>query len=199
MGGYGSGSYYRGSQATIEECKTTRIGFLSELGLLKPGVTGTLNWHCGGENTGSISVRGGSKAVHFVYTHTDEYGEQENIEQKIYLERTPCHFGGCRPWFTCPNCGRRVGLLVGEGRLFACRKCYNLPYASQMESDSDRAARRIRKVQKRLGNPSWENVIDTWFPKPKGMHWKTYHRIVAQIEKPLRFIQAEAAMWEKYL
>ena len=64
-----------------------------------------------------------------------------------------------------------------------------------MESDADRASRRIRKIQKKLGNQDWYNVIDTWFPKPKGMHWRTYNRIVARAEKPLRTIQSEMAMW----
>ena len=193
MGGFGSGQYYRSKQATIEEHLRTNIGFFAKLGFLKPGVAGTLSWHCGGEPCGSVSVRGGSNKVTFSYTQTDYYGEKESIEQNIHIEYTPCHFGGSRPWFTCPRCLRRAGVLVCSGRLFVCRKCCRLPYSCQMESKSDGASRRIRKIQKRLGNPDWENVIDYWFPKPKGMHWRTYNRIVARADKPLRTIQSEMA------
>jgi hypothetical protein len=62
-----------------------------------------------------------------------------------------------------------------------------------MESRSDRASRRIRKIQKRLGNEEWENVIDICFPRPKGMHRKTYNRIVAQANKPIRTLRFEMA------
>ena len=119
-------------------------------------------------------------------------GKPEIICQTVYINRTPCYFGGSRPWFICPRCQDRVGVLILR-RLFSCRKCYNLPYTCQMESKSNRASRRIRKIQKRLGSPDWENVLDTWFPKPKGMHWRTYNRIVARADKPLRTIQLEMA------
>lgn len=193
MGGIGSGSYYRSKQATIEEHLWTSIGYIAKLGFLKSGVTGSISWNCGGEPRGSVSVVGGFDAVTFCYKYSVYNDETEGIEQKIHIERTPCHFGGSRPWFTCPECQHRVGVLVIAGRLFACRKCYSLPYTSQTESRSDRASRRIRKIQKRLGSPEWENVLDLWFPKPKGMHWKTYYRIVARADKPLRTLQAEMA------
>ena len=40
---------------------------------------------------------------------------------------------GVRYWFVCPNCERRVGLLLVhplQGRL-GCRKCLNLEYKNQ--------------------------------------------------------------------
>jgi hypothetical protein len=193
MGGFGSGGYHGSKQATIEEHLWTSIGFLAKLGFLKPGVTGTLRWNCGGEPRGAVSVAGGTDMVIFSYAYTPMGGEPESIQQPIHIERTPCYFGGSRPWFTCPDCHNRVGVLVCAGKLFKCRKCCDLPYASQTESRSDRASRRIRKIQKRLGNPDWENVLDLWFPKPKGMHWKTYDRIVARADEPLKTIQLEMA------
>ena len=64
-----------------------------------------------------------------------------------------------------------------------------------MESDTDRAARRIRKVQKRLRNPDWYNVLDVRFPKPLGMHRRTYDRIVARAKDPLNKLQSEIPRW----
>ena len=196
MGGFGSGQYSRWSkQDTIEEHRRTDIGYLAKQGFLEHGAMGTISWSCGDEPSGSITVRCYHDWLVFSYTLTMHGEEPESIKQRIYIERTPCHFGGSRPWFTCLECDRRVGVLIGAGRLFLCRICHDLPYGSQMESDSDRASRRIRKIQKRLGNSDWENVLDVWFPKPKGMHWKTYNRIVAQADKPLRMLQSEMAGW----
>ena len=59
--------------------------------------------------------------------------------QRIPIAWTTCRFGGERPWFVCPvtaegmYCGRSVNNLYGAGRLFACRHCYQLAYASQRE------------------------------------------------------------------
>ena len=121
MGGFGSGHYCRSTQATMEDHLKTNIGFLVELGFLKPGATGSLSWSRGDEPCGSISVRGGQSTITFNYTFTAYDGEPESVEQNIYIARTPCHFGGSRPWFICPKCHRRVGVLVCAGRLFACR------------------------------------------------------------------------------
>jgi hypothetical protein len=192
MGGFGSGHYYRISkQDTFEEYRRVYINFLAKQGMLRTGTVGTMSWNRGGEPSGTITVRGGSGSVTFCYTCTMYGGDPEKIEQQIDIEQTPCHFGGSRSWFTCPTCFNRVGVLVGAGKLFKCRKCYQLPYMCQTESRSDRASRRIRKIQKRLGNPDWENVLYPRFPKPKGMHWKTYDRIVAKADKPLRMFQLE--------
>lgn len=64
------------------------------------------------------------------------------LKYKIYLEATPCHFGGLRWWFLCPLlkgdtvCGRRcTKLYVPPGQLyFGCRACYDLTYKSVQEA-----------------------------------------------------------------
>ena len=106
MGGFGSGSYCRSGQATIEECLTTNIGLFVKLGFLENGVTGTLSWHCAGERRGSATVIGGNSSITLKYVHSSYYEESEEIEQPIHIERTRCHFGGSRPWFVCPKCQR---------------------------------------------------------------------------------------------
>ncbi len=56
-------------------------------------------------------------------------------EQALQLELQPCHFGGVRRWFLCPNCQRRVYTLYFD-RGFACRRCLRLRYISRTWSDS---------------------------------------------------------------
>ena len=60
----------------------------------------------------------------------------------IRLEWTPCTFGGSRPWFLCPGCGRRVAILYGPGLPLECRVCRGLGYASQQRRRRRRRATR---------------------------------------------------------
>lgn len=66
------------------------------------------------------------------------------------------------------------------GRIFACRHCYDLAYPSQREAEFQRYQRRADKIRERLG---WQVGFDSgWGPKPKGMHWRTFERLVAELE-----------------
>jgi hypothetical protein len=101
------------------------------------------------------------------------------MEYPVTLEWTASHLGGRRAWFRCParGCGRRVAVLYG-GSIFACRYCHRLAYDSQRERRDDRMTRRADKIRQRLG---WEpGILNGDGDKPKGMHWQTYERLVAQ-------------------
>jgi hypothetical protein len=75
-------------------------------------------------------------------------------------------------------CGRHVGKLYSAGRLFACRHCYGLAYASQREAGRHRGLRRAQKIRERLGGSV--SMLDPFPDKPKSMHWRTYDRLQAQ-------------------
>lgn len=64
----------------------------------------------------------------------------QDMNDRVRLDRTSCHYAGERAWFRCPVrvCGRRVAILYG-GKVFAYRKCYDLASPSQREDASDRA------------------------------------------------------------
>jgi hypothetical protein len=70
----------------------------------------------------------------------------------VGLDGTRCAFGGERAWFRCPasGCGRRVAIPYGGG-ICACRHRYQLAYPSQRERAYDRASRRAKTIQERLG------------------------------------------------
>ena len=72
-------------------------------------------------------------------------------------------------------CGRRVTKLYSAGRLFACRNCYRLAYASQQESVLHRGLGKSQKIRMRLGGSP--NMSEEFPDKPKGMHWRTYERL----------------------
>lgn len=105
------------------------------------------------------------------------------IEQTIRLTTTPLHFGGERWWFICSYTQTRCAVLYSPpGQpYFASRKAFNggLPYESQSENHWDRLLRRSRKLEDRYGVPDWG---EGWFPKPKGMHLRTYHSRLAELD-----------------
>ena len=75
----------------------------------------------------------GIKPGNQLTVHYEWRGEQ--MTQEISFDWTLCNYGGKRPWFICGNCGRRVAVLYGAGKYFACRHCYDLTYRSCQESD----------------------------------------------------------------
>ena len=106
-------------------------------------------------------------------------GEWYDVDEIIPTAWTPTQFGGRRQWFICLKCGRRCRILYG-GRRFRCRRCHRLSYSSQAECRADRATRAMFKIVRRL-DPE-ENCNDLP-PKPKGMHLRTYNRLLDRYEK----------------
>ncbi|QYK40239.1 MAG: hypothetical protein KF887_12425 [Paracoccaceae bacterium] len=104
---------------------------------------------------------------------------------KVRLTRTPCHLGGQRLWFLCPNCGRRCAILYP---LF-CRLCANGRYLSERLSVRSRRIRRAIELRERLGQTEGGTIAP--FPKkPKRMRWRTYYRLWDKSHA------LEAVMWE---
>ena len=67
-----------------------------------------------------------------------------------------------------------VQALGNDG--FACRHCYNLPYASQNESRADR----LNRAQRKLADRIFED--EELYIKKRGMHQKTFERLVKKYE-----------------
>ncbi|MDF0649993.1 MAG: hypothetical protein CV081_05280 [Nitrospira sp. LK265] len=58
--------------------------------------------------------------------------------------------GGKRPWFACPQCERRVGILYHvPSRPFFCRRCCDLAYPSQYQARNRSYGRRFRGITQR--------------------------------------------------
>ncbi len=107
---------------------------------------------------------------------------KSNSKPFDYLVRvvtTPCHFGGQRYWWLCPQCGRRCRILYSRG-LFVCRSCSGAYYETQASKDiAVRIHNELRRLRAKLGAQSLSS--DNLPPKPKRMHWRTYSRLAKRI------------------
>jgi len=180
MGGMGSGRrWHFGVNDTTDDYRSIDVRRWRRDGLLDAHQSFGWQWSRHGEVVASIRVRTEPDRVILTYRHRSGGEDWQDESYPVYLDWTPCHLGGQRPWFLCParGCGRRVAILYG-GAIFACRHCYRLAYLSQRETDDDRAARRADRIRERLG---WEpGILNGNGLKPKGMHWRTFERLTAE-------------------
>jgi hypothetical protein len=101
-------------------------------------------------------------------------------KQRIPLIWTPCRFGGFRPWYKCPGCGRKVGKLYNTGASLNCRRCLDLWYSSQRRGAKSRIYLQALKLRLRLnGIASLTAPIPQ---RPRRMHERTYQRLRRRLE-----------------
>jgi hypothetical protein len=180
MGGYGSGRRWA-SKETTGDYRQLDVRRLQRDGLLERRYSFGWRWSRNGESVGSISIHPEAHCVILKYRHGGAGEGGTDQEYPVFLERTPCHYGGERVWFRCParGCGRRVAILY-SGRVFACRHCYRLAYPCQHESPGDRADSRAWKIRERCGG--WGSLLDPLF-RSKGMHHRTFRRLARAYEQ----------------
>ncbi len=184
MGGYGS-TRWHGTPTRA----TTGESFPLATAALAPYL-GTGNcaadwtWRRGGEPVASVRGVVSREEVLLWYTATRVGGEAEHVQDALPLVWTPCTFGGTRPWFACPGCGTRRGVLYlppGESR-FRCRECHGLAYSSTRMEPLERATERVRTVQRRL-KPVCSYDPFAVPPRPQGMRASTYERVQGELRE----------------
>jgi len=95
------------------------------------------------------------------------------MRELVVVDHTPCNFGGRRPWWRCPECGRRAAILYLGSLGFRCRRCNRLKYRVLNEDAWHRSLRRVRKVRRRLGLPI--DLLDgSSLTRPRYMHHATF-------------------------
>lgn len=108
----------------------------------------------------------------------------------IQLTKTSCNYGGHRYWWLCPKCSKRVSVLYCAGT-YVCRHCLSVPYGSQLQQPIDRLFSRADAIRQRLG---WQSGIAHGSgTKPKGMHSKTFDRLVNEHDR------LTAKIWQQTL
>jgi hypothetical protein len=176
MGGFGSGR--RGGRPKSEQMKRLDLVSLRRKGYLN-GSPMSISWSYGEQPMGSIGLQALADGLRLFYSARQNDGEWLTVDEVVAYVWMPMRFGGRRQWFRCPGCADRCRILYGGSR-FRCRRCHRLSYSSQAEARADRATRAMFKIVTRL-DPE-ENCND--LPrKPKGMHWRTYHRLAERYER----------------
>ena len=183
MGRYGSGRRWGGARGHVEAYLQLDVRWLHRKGWLRPGVVKSLTWSNTqtGEQIASIGLRTNDNLVVLSYRHSAEGEERQGVEEPVHLAWTRCNYGGQRPWFFCPGvvngvrCGRLAAILYCAGPYFLCRHCYQLAYARQRWDRRDRRMEKARGIRMRLGGSV--SLLESFPPKPKRMHWKTYSRL----------------------
>lgn len=205
MGGIGSGRGFQGGKITTSNMLALDVRKLHRKDLLVPGRTYNMHWKLNGENQAAIQIQVEFDYVILNYRYPIDNGAWQSMEDRIYFEWTNCHFGGQRVWFRCPRngCGRRTAIVYGDSK-FQCRHCHKLVYACQRENDDYRPIRQADAIRKRLG---WQNgIANREGGKPKGMHWRTFHKLKARYDIhaneawvliELRLIQMEQRLLRK--
>ena len=178
MGGYGSGKQFGAS--CIEDHLAVDVRQWQREGLLMDGSNFNSTWSRAGKEIGNMGVRTENGQVILSYSWQKNDGETGTLDYPVVLQTTFCHYGGVRYWFICPavGCGKRVAKLYLGQKYFACRHCCRLVYKSQRETKSDRGYRGAGKIRNKLAWPP--GIINPPGDKPKGMHWKTYYRLLAK-------------------
>ncbi len=178
MGGYGSGRQFWAN--CTNDYLSIDARQLQRDGLVIAGLSFNSTWSRSGKEIGNMGVRTENGQVILSYSLQKNGVESQRLDYPVKLQTTSCHYGGMRYWFTCPavGCGKRVAKLYLGDKYFACRHCYRLAYSCQRETTDDRATRRADKIRDKL---DWRPGIlngNGW--KPKGMHWKTYQRLITE-------------------
>jgi hypothetical protein len=128
------------------------VRLLNRIGALRPGAMAHPSWSRRGEPSGNIlTIMSRTRPCLTLSYSTQRPGEEwQPVRESVWLDATPCHFGGERIWFLCPGCNRRRAVLFSVGGRFRCRQCHDLAYTSTREDAQDRSIRRDTKLHSRL-------------------------------------------------
>jgi hypothetical protein len=171
--------YPGGGKNTVESCRSVDVLRWNKLGYLRSPRRFSWTWTRDGKQVTSINVETYRHSATLKYQNRS-YGEDRRCRAAYRHRMDAVSFRWRATWFVCSvaanggYCGREVTKLYGAGRLFACRHCYQLAYASQQESAHQRGLGKSQKIRMRLGGSP--NMLEEFPNKPKGMHWRTYER-----------------------
>ena len=176
MGGIGSGRQLHSLKRKTDDYFSIDIRVWAQESMIAQGQKNGWRWTYRDKPVACLYVVAGQNEIE-LYPLVASGRARLRATFTVKLTWTECAIGGKRPWFLCPlqGCTRRVAILYW-GKSFGCRQCFDLAYASENENSFDRAARRAGWIRKKLKwAPGILNPVGT---KPKGMHMKTYQRLI---------------------
>ena len=186
---YGAGrpSY----KVKAEHLLRVEIGRWHRGGYLHAGRSFSWSWHRGDEPMGNIGVLvhgADSLALQYMVGSDDQ---RRDGSQTIRVAHTACNYGKSRPWFVCPVCQRRAGVLYMRAGRFACRLCQRVSYSSQSCDMLDRMWRKQSKLEAQL--------CEYW-RRPKGMRHRTFQALLdrlhdCEVRRDAAFVETAARLF----
>jgi hypothetical protein len=137
----------------------------------------TYVWSAAGCEIASARLSRVGSLMNVSYAHAQ--AAANGVTTTVRLTETACNFGGTRVWFLCPACGRRTGSIFLVEPMPRCRVCLRLTYQSQREGALDGILNRAALIRNRLQG---RGSAFSYGTKPKGMHRRTYQRLVGELE-----------------
>ena len=188
MGGFGSGGWNRSGRLTTDDTPRLDVNYLNRVGALHVGCSSAVAWTQGGDQIARLNIIATNQRLELRYPAQTSSGQWHEHRQRVTLSWEGCRFGGRRPYFNCPRCGRRALHLYGAAQ-YLCRTCHGLSYPSQRERTLDRAQRKADRIRLKLGGKrGWTSIP----ARPKGMHTQTYERLTHQIQNADRLTSRAA-------
>jgi hypothetical protein len=173
MGGFSRSD----SKNLVGDCLCLDVRQLKRVGRLEPGQTYSCKWRSGSK----IVIETKPGGIELFYGISRNRQPLKFVHNEVPLSWSLCNYGSERPWFICPGCCRRAAMLYLGKTHFLCRRCQDLAYPSQRQDQYERLMYKAKKIYKRLGVKSQD---DLWHaPKPKGMHRATYTKLIKQAEE----------------
>lgn len=177
MGGILSGRRTQSPKSVTSSALQIDINILNRKGALSEGKSGFV------EITTSLRschfhFKVSESEITFTYEASHENEQLQRYEYEVPITWTQCNYGGSRPWFCCPKCDRRCGILyIGKISLhFLCRNCQRLCYQSQLENELGIIVQRINYYKKRLGLTGWASAGGLLM-RPKYMRLLTFIKL----------------------
>ncbi|MDO8648685.1 MAG: hypothetical protein Q7R81_02785 [Candidatus Peregrinibacteria bacterium] len=114
---------------TADLTRSIDLTVLNRWGYLKEWQTSrfVVTWETA-KTSALVEIQMGKFEAHMMLKY-EHGGEVQRY--RLRMEFTTCHFGRCRWWIRCPQCGSRVRILYIPWKYLGCRKCSGLWYASQ--------------------------------------------------------------------
>ena len=196
MGGRGSGGHNSTGKLRDAQCARLDVHELARDGKLTLGKRGTLFGSIGFE------VAGGPDAQRFVleFPIRSASGDRlDPVRQIISCYWRKAHYGGRYLMFLCSECGCPARVLYARyfsDRIwfFTCRQCAGITYQSTIGHRWDRSARRVEKLRARLQSQAG----GTEPLRPRGMHSRTYQRILGMLAYHQAIRKQGASYLRKY-
>jgi hypothetical protein len=163
---------------TVEELGACKLEVGLATRICGQNGSGTYGWSVGGCPIASARLSRLGRFMNVSYSEPSEAAS--SVTTTIRLTETACNFGGGRVWFLCPTCERRTGSIFLVEPTPKCRVCLRLKYQSQREGAPDGILNRAILIRNRLQG---RGSAFSYGAKPKGMHRRTYQRLVGELER----------------